>query len=173
MTPHEAEELATLWTNAQPVVAAFIRSLVPRLEESDDLLQRTAVVLVRKFHEFDRGQAFVAWAVGVAKVEVLAYWRERSSDRLVFDDALVERIADGYQRLAQDRTSLRELLIQCVAALEERARKAIQLRYVEQMKTPRIAEALGLSHGAARVVLTRARTTLRLCIEKRMKQVKV
>ena len=90
----------------------------------------------------------------------------------MFDEALVEQIADGYQRLAEDRLPVRELLIQCVAELEEQAREAIRLRYAEQMKTPRIAEALGLSHGAARVLLTRARTMLRLCVEKHLKRLR-
>ena len=48
MTPQEAEELAALWTGAQAAVAAFIRTLVRRRDDSEELLQRTAVALVRK-----------------------------------------------------------------------------------------------------------------------------
>lgn len=173
MTPQEAEELAALWTNAQSVVAAFIRTLMPsRNQESEELLQRTAVVLVRKFHQYDRQQPFVGWAIGVAKLEVLAYWRERASDRLVFDGTLVDQIADGYQKLAQDAPPVRDFVVQCVTQLDGRAREAIRLRYAEELKTPRIAEMLGMSHGAARTLLTRARTSLRLCIERHLKRLK-
>lgn len=172
MTHQEAEELAALWTNAQPTVAAFIRTLVPRDSESEEILQRTAIVLVRKFHEYNRRQAFVGWAIGVAKLEVLVYWREKALDRLVFDGAMVEQIADGYQKIAEDRLPVREFLIQCVAELEDRAREAIQLRYADELKTPRIAEILGVSHGAARTLLTRARVALRICVERHLKRVK-
>lgn len=73
MLPQEAEELAALWTSAQPVVAAFIRVLVPRHDDSDELLQETAVVLVRRFQEYDRHRSFVGWAIGIAKMKVLTY----------------------------------------------------------------------------------------------------
>ena len=58
MTPQEAEELAALWTGSQTAVAAFIRTLVPRRDESEELLQRTAVTLVRKFQRVQSPSAF-------------------------------------------------------------------------------------------------------------------
>jgi RNA polymerase sigma-70 factor (ECF subfamily) len=172
MTPDEAEELAILWTGAQPAVAAFIRTLTPRYDEAEEILQQTAAVLVRRFQEYDRSRPFVGWAIGVAKMKVLTYRREMASSRLVFDGALVEQIAEDVQQLATDGLPVRDLLIQCVGELEGRAREAINLRYAEQMKTPRIAETLGMSHGAARVLLTRARTALRMCVERCLKQLK-
>ncbi len=170
MKPEEAEELTALWTGAQAVVAAFIRTLVPQLTDSEEILQRTAVTLVRKFDEYDRNRSFSAWAVGVAKFEVLAYWRERSSDRHVFDDALVEQITESYRRVAQDRLPMRELLSRCIEALAGRAREAIRLRYVAQLTTLQLAEALNISHGAARMLLTRTRGVLRQCVEDGIKR---
>lgn len=170
MKPEEAEELTVLWTNAQAVVAAYIRTLVPNLNESEELLQRTAVTLVRKFHEYDRCRPFPAWAVGIAKYEVLAYWRERSTDRHVFDAALLDQITESYRRLAHDRLPVRELLSRCIESLAGRAREAIRLRYASQLTTLQLAEALNMSHGAARMLLTRARTLLRQCVEDGIKR---
>jgi RNA polymerase sigma-70 factor, ECF subfamily len=172
VTPRESEELAALWTGAQPVVSAFIRAIVPNHDESEELLQETAVVVVRRFHEYDRQRSFVGWAIGVAKMKVLTHQREKALDRVVFDGALVEQIAEDYRQLAKERLPIHDLLPRCIAELEARAREAIRLRYTEQMKTPRIAAALGLSHIAARIVLTRARTAIRLCVEKHLKQLK-
>lgn len=172
MTPNEAEQLAVLWTGAQPAVAAFIRTLTPRYDEAEEILQQTAAVLVRKFHEYDRERSFVGWAIGIAKMRMLTHRREVATSRLVFDGALVEQIAEDVQQLAAENPPVRDLLVQCVAQLDGRARQAIRLRYAEQMKTPRIAETLGMSSGAARVLLTRARTALRLCIERCTKQLK-
>jgi RNA polymerase sigma-70 factor, ECF subfamily len=172
MTPQEAEELAVLWTGAQPVVVAFIRTLVPHRDQAEELLQQTAVVLVRRFQEYDRDRSFVGWAIGIAKMKVLSYRREQAVHRVVFDGALVEQIAEDYRQVAEERLPDRDLLVQCLVEMEERAREAIQLRYAEQMKTPQIAERLGLSPGATRVLLTRARTTLRVCVEKYLKRLK-
>jgi RNA polymerase sigma-70 factor, ECF subfamily len=172
MTPREAEDFAALWTGAQTAIAAFIRTFVRRRDESDELLQRTAMALVRKYGEYDSRRSFVAWAIGVAKMELLAYRRERASDRHVFDGALVEKIAESHRQLAEGRLPIHELLVQCVGELDGRALEAIRLRYAKQMKTPQIAEAMGLSHGAARMLLTRARATLRHCVEEHSKPIK-
>jgi RNA polymerase sigma-70 factor (ECF subfamily) len=164
--------LAVLWTGAQTAVAAFIRGLVRRRDECEELLQRTAVTLVRKFDQYDRQRPFVPWAIGVAKYEVLGYWREQDSDRLVFDGKLVEQIADRYCRVAEEGPPMQEMVVDCVAKLDGRAREAIQLRYARRLKSLRIAEIMGLSHGAARMLLSRARTALRVCVEEALKRFK-
>ena len=45
----------------------YIHSLIPDINDADDLYQQTALVLWNKFGEFDRGRDFFAWACGVAR----------------------------------------------------------------------------------------------------------
>jgi hypothetical protein len=42
-----------LWTKAQPFVAAHIGFLVPDFHRAEDVLQQVAVILVRKFDQYD------------------------------------------------------------------------------------------------------------------------
>ncbi len=172
MTPEEAEELAALWTGAQGSVAAFVRTFVRRGDESEEILQRTAMALVRKFSEYDRSRPFVAWAIGVSKHEVLAYWRQQHADRHVFDLNLVERITESHCRLAERHLPISDMVAQCVDQLDGRAMEAIHLRYGKQCKVLQIAEMMKLSYGAARMLLTRARNTLRLCLEEQLKRIR-
>jgi RNA polymerase sigma-70 factor, ECF subfamily len=172
MTPQETQEFAVSWTAAQSAVAAFIRTFVRRRDESDELLQRTAMALVQKYAQYDSGRPFVAWAIGVAKTELLTYRREKALDRHLFDAVLVEKIAESHTQLAQTRPMVYDLLVQCVGELDGRALEAIRFKYAKQMKTPQIAATMGLSHGAARMLLTRARATLRLCVERQLKSTK-
>ena len=65
------ERFTLLWTAAQPIVGSYIGSLVPDFQEAEDLLQEVALVLLRKFPEYDDRRPFVAWALGVARFEVL------------------------------------------------------------------------------------------------------
>lgn len=168
MTPNEAEELATYWTAAQRTVAAFIRTLVPEFNEAEEILQRVAVALVRKFNEYDRARPFAAWAIGIAKYEVLIYRRQHALDRHVFNDALIEQIAESYQRLSQQRFPMRELLAKCFDSLDERARRAIGLRYVQDLRTQRIAEEMQMTDSAVRKLLSRTRIALRDCVDRRL-----
>jgi RNA polymerase sigma-70 factor, ECF subfamily len=123
--------------------------------------------LVRKYGQYDPARPFVAWALGVAKIEALMFLREHRSERLVFDDALVARIAESHERAAQEPSPMPQFVSECVEELDGRARQAIQLRYGGNLRTAQIARAMRLSDGAVRMLLSRARTLLRKCVEAR------
>ncbi len=54
------------WTLAQPVVSAFLTSVVRDFRDRDDVLQDVAVAVVECFDRWDRERPFVAWAMGDA-----------------------------------------------------------------------------------------------------------
>jgi len=168
MQPHQAEQFAALWTAAQPTIAAFIRTLIPDYLQADEVLQRVAVTLVRKFDHYDQARSFTAWAVGVAKYEVLYFRRERATDKHLFGDEIVEQIAIRYEMLADEVDPIREALRQCLQQLKGRSKRVIELRYRRGMKSKAIADEMTLSAGAVRMLLCRVRETLRRCIERRV-----
>ena len=168
MQPHQAEQFAALWTAAQPTIAGFIRTLIPDYLQADEVLQRVAVTLVRKFDQYDPSRAFTAWAVGVAKYEVLYFRRERATDKHLFGDDIVEQIASRYEVLADHVDPVREALQQCLDTLQGRSKRVIELRYRRGLKSAAIAEEMRLSSGAVRMLLCRVRETLRHCIERRV-----
>ena len=47
------EQFTRRWTEAQPIVAGYINAVVPDFQEAEDLLQDVAVILLRKFTEYD------------------------------------------------------------------------------------------------------------------------
>ena len=151
-------------------MAAFVRSLVIDFHESEEVLQRVAVALVRKYGQYDPGRPFLPWVLGVARLEVLMFLRDRRSDRLVFDDDLVERIAESHERAVQEPSPMPQFVSECVEELDGRARRAIQLRYGGNLRTAQIARAMQLSDGAVRMLLSRARSLLRKCVEARTAQ---
>jgi RNA polymerase sigma-70 factor, ECF subfamily len=166
--PQDVEDLAGHWTGAQRTVAAFVRTLVTDFHQSEEVLQRVAVALVRKYWQYDPSRSFVAWAIGIAKLEAVMFLRERGRDRLVFDDALVEQIAASHEQASQDRLPTPQFVNECIEELDGRARQAIQLRYGGDLKTAQIAQEMQISDGAARMLLSRARTLLRTCLELRI-----
>jgi RNA polymerase sigma-70 factor (ECF subfamily) len=167
MQPQQAEQFAALWTATQPTITAFLRMLLPDYQQAEEVLQRVAVTLVRKYDEYDQSRSFAAWAVGVAKYEVLYFRRERATDRHLFGDDLVEQIADRYEQFVDDVNPLREALRYCIGQLRGRAKQVIELRYQRGLKSKAIAEEMAVSDGAVRMLLCRARDTLRRCIERR------
>src|SRR5205085_11197731 len=127
-----------------------------------------AVVLVRKFDGYDRRVPFVAWAIRAARYEVLYHRRQRATDRHVFDDELVEQITAAHERLADEVTPAEQALRECLKGVSGRARRAIDLHYGEGLKPAAVARELGVEAGAARMLLLRARASIRDCVERRL-----
>jgi RNA polymerase sigma-70 factor, ECF subfamily len=167
MEPQQAEQFAALWTAAQPTISAFIRTLIPHYQQADEVLQRVAVTLVRKFEQYDPSRPFGAWAIGVAKYEVLYYRRERATDKHLFSDDIVEQIASRYELFTDEIDPIREALRYCLEELKGRSKRVIDLRYRRGMRSNVIAEEMSLSPGAVRMLLCRVREKLRRCIERR------
>jgi RNA polymerase sigma-70 factor (ECF subfamily) len=122
---------------------------------------------VRKFEQYDATRPFGAWAIGVAKYEVLYFRRERATDKHLFNDDIVGQIAYRYELLAEEIDPIREALQQCLGELKGRSKRVIELRYRRGMRSNVIAEEMSLSPGAVRMLLCRVREKLRRCIERR------
>lgn len=168
MKQQDNERLAACWTAAQPAVGAFIGSVVPNFHQAEEILQRVAVVLVRKFAEYDPRLSFVAWAISVAKYEILYFRRQHATDRHYFDTQTIEKIAAGHERLEREFSPARQALRECLKKVQGRARQAIELRYGQDVKPAALAESMGVGAGAARMLLMRTRMAIRDCVERRM-----
>ncbi len=165
------ERFTRLWTQAQPAIAGFLAALVPDRHQADDLVQEVAVVLLRKFGEYDPARPFPAWAMGVAKTAALSRRRDLARAACRFQDATIEQLAASWEELLPELDERVRALRDCVGRVSGRARQMLDLRYVEELSNDAIAERLGLAGGAVRVALHRLRGALQSCIEHRLAKV--
>ena len=96
------EQFTRCWTQTQPMVASFLGASVPDFRDAEDLLQNVAVACLRKFDQYDAHRPFAAWALGIAKLEVLHWRRGRARNRLLYDDALIDQMAAVSEELAPE-----------------------------------------------------------------------
>lgn len=162
------QELARLWVDAQPTVAAFISAAIPNFHDAQDVLQRTAVALVQKAEDFDPDRPFIGWVVGIAKIEVMRQRRENQRDRLQLDESALDAVAGAAARVSAESAEMRQTLEQCFEKLSGKPRETFKLYYFDSLKRSRIAELLGMSTNAVFVALHRARTDLRRCMERKL-----
>lgn len=168
-TMTENDRFARYWTQAQPVVASFIASMVPDFHAAEDLLQDVAVVLLRKFSEYDAQRPFVAWALGITRLEVLARRRDSVVQSIVASDSqLMESVSAAFEELAPELDQRAHALRECRKTIKGRAEEVLKLRYEGALKPADIAQRLGLEPGAVRVQLTRIRAALQECVERRL-----
>ena len=169
---NEQEQLRfmRLWTAAHPAVSGFVRVMVRDRSVADEVLQETSLVLFRRFDEYDEQRPFVAWALGIAKSQVLSLNRDAARSRVSFDTDLLARFTETWAELAP-RVSDRSLYLQdCIQRLAARARQMVRLRYYDQLTADQIASQLGGNGVAVRVALQRTRQQLRECVERQLRE---
>jgi RNA polymerase sigma-70 factor (ECF subfamily) len=161
---HSLREAARQWTLAVPAVSAFISSLVRDFQDRDDILQETAVAVLHGYNRYDPARPFLAWAMGIARLQTLSHLRKKGADKLVFDSAAVDAIATA---IAQDSAmdARLERLRDCARKLDPDATELCRLRYTLDLKPAAIAERLGQSANTVAKALQRVRDRLRDCIE--------
>lgn len=98
MPPNEEQhhdDFLRLFAVSEPALRAFVRSLVPRREDVPEVMQEVAVVLWRKFGDLASPGDFRKWAFGVARLEALAWARDKARDRLLWSSGRPTCVARG------------------------------------------------------------------------------
>jgi RNA polymerase sigma-70 factor (ECF subfamily) len=146
----------------QPRLYAYILSAVTDVNEAEDVLQETNVVLWRKAEEAGAADNFVAWACKVAYFQVLAHLQRRKRDRQVFDVELLQQLADESAR--QEISNSRVALKGCIDKLPVPQRTLLMDRYAAGASVQDIAQRMGRPVGSISQTLYRVRAALRDCI---------
>ncbi len=152
------------WTLVQPVVSAFVGSIVRDFATRDDILQETAVAVLQNYDRYDTTRPFQAWALGIARNQVRLYLRKQKRDLVVFDDQTIAQIADSFEHSAESMRTL-EHLQTCIHKLDAKSMSLLQLRYVADCKPAAIANQIQSTANAVAKTLQRIRDLLRECIQ--------
>ena len=161
-----------LWVNAQADVAAYVRAVVRDPHATKDIVQNTAVVLLRKFESWDSSREFLPWAMGIAKFEILAHRRDSARRRDVLGGELLDSITQMWPSVSAEIELEESALHACLMELDPRCREIVRLRYFSDLKTQQVADRVGSTQGAGRVALMRIRRQLLSCVNRRLETFK-
>jgi RNA polymerase sigma-70 factor (ECF subfamily) len=160
-SPEDAryENYVARFAKHEPDLRRFIRSL-----------QQTALVLWRKFDQYDPNTTFMKWACVVARFEALGYRRKMARDRLVFREDVMELMADEGMDEEDSRQQEHDALTICLAAMPEKQRRFLTLAYTPGIKVKEMAEEAGSTAAAFYMRLKRLRAQLLTCVESKLQQ---
>lgn len=170
LTPEQQEYFVGQITGHQPVLLAYIRSLLPESGHANDVLQETNLVLWRRANEFSIGENFGGWARKVAYYQVLAFYRDHQREKLFFDAELVTQLAESSEQQFAKHDQWQTILKNCLQKLPEHNRNLIQERYMPGGSVQKMASKLDRSIGAISQSLYRIRELLRNCINTNIQQ---
>jgi RNA polymerase sigma-70 factor (ECF subfamily) len=166
----QVEPFLVLVTGAQRVLHAFILRMVPSLADADDILQQTNLVLWSKQSDFTPGTDFRAWAFRIARYQIMAYRKQRSFDRLVFNEELLDRLACRAEKDAASLDAKRELLLDCSQKLSDAQQRLLNDHYTDGLSGRQIAEKTGAKADAVFQALHRVRQSLMECIDRGLRR---
>ena len=129
MAPDNRSEFHRLFVENQRRLFGFVLTLLPRIDEAEEVFQSICVVLLGKFDAFEPGTSFIRWACQIAKYEVLNYRRRTRRDHLVFTENEVELLAERRLELEPEIDSRRTALRLCLQKLRPKDRRLVQARY--------------------------------------------
>lgn len=164
--PH-IQHVLQLFVRHQPRIKGFILALLPDFAAAEDVLQETFLVVQRKAEEFAPESNFLAWAFRIARFQVMKAQTAHRRDALRLSDAVLESLADSAPVEPWDDQRLALLPI-CLEKLAPQARRIVDLFYRDEHKPQEIARRLSWTPAAVSVALSRARKTLRECIERQI-----
>ncbi len=142
---------------------------MPGDRAASDVVQQANAKIWEKRSDFQLGTNFKAWAMSIARYEVLNYRKQQARDaRLTFSDELEATIACEMAALDDDFAARHEALKACLKGLKPESRDLLMWRYGSQETLGDFADRVGRSVGALKVTLHRLRNSLATCIERRL-----
>ena len=159
-------------------LGAFVGGLLRDAHAAEDVIQE---VWVRLAAEVEKGTVIEnqpAWCRGVARNLILKHWRTQQTAKVVVDSEVMETFIEQVDMAfaeadedADDKWQRRQqALDNCVAALPEKSRHMLSLRYEGRKSVEEVARTTGLSFDAVTKSLYRLRQALTDCVERKLSQ---
>ena len=166
---HDESSFVTQLTECQLPLRLYARALMPGDGAASDVVQQANTKIWEKRGDFRPGTNFKAWAMAIARFEVLNHRKRQSRDaRLRFSDELETTVASEIAGLTGDLLDRHEALRECMKSLKPESRELLMRRYASKETLAEFSSRLGRSVGGVKVTLCRLRTSLAECIERRL-----
>lgn len=160
-------EFLQLFLNNQKRLYGFIRTLVAHKAEAEDILQDTAMIMWKKFSEYEPGTSFLAWGFTIARYNIIYHHRKNKSIRQ-FSEETLQEILSRHEKTFGEMDVRIQALEQCLSQLQGPDRKMIHLRYDYELRPKAIAKQLDEPVARVYKSLARIHNSLLGCIRRRI-----
>jgi RNA polymerase sigma-70 factor (ECF subfamily) len=169
---HSLHIFEVLARQHEPMLMAYLLSLLSDHKLAEDTAQQTLLIAYRKINTLKDPSSFPAWLRGIARLEALAAMR-RQGRELPMDPEILEQMDEVYRQLedqhpAESWEERFHLVEDCYARLPETLQTVCRLHYFEDRKAWQIAEMLTLNLNAVLKRLERARMAIRDCVQHKL-----
>jgi len=160
----------------------FTISRVNNRDLAKDLVQDTFFAGLKSMKNFKGAASERTWLVSILKRKIIDHYRKinskkgkaevrmsYNSDSETEGDWLEERVADPYDKTAEDTLENEELgnaIYNCLSKLPEKQAEVFRKKTIEGLDTETICNELNITASNLWVIIHRARTAMAACMEK-------
>jgi RNA polymerase sigma-70 factor (ECF subfamily) len=164
-SPKRVEQFMQLLVAHQGRLYQYVRMMLPRYQEVDDVLQETFLVMWRKYDESTPPGGFYTWACRIAYLEVLKS-RDRTIQRShILNQEILDQLADDEAAEPESLTDIKVFLQTCLDKLPPDDRTLIERRYEPGVRVDAMAAELGRPVNSVSKSLGRIRQSLWQCVD--------
>lgn len=167
MQPNQEKTIVLLLAH-RAMLLGYITSIVRDAHLAEDVFQDVSLVVLKKGVALQDEQAFPAWARQIARLEALTALRKRKQAPQLLDQTVLEMLDQHWRASDREPSAARQALSECVQRLSPPARRLIELRYVDNLRGPEVAEKLARPLNTVYVALSRTYRFLSGCIRRRL-----
>ena len=181
-----AETNAERWVDEHgDMLYRFALARIRDASAAEDLVQETFLAALKARERFSGGSSERSWLVGILKHKIADSLRKKYKDQIfVRDEDGEESARNGFEAnghwdvrggrapkswgdamAAIERAEFRDVLAGCLEALPEKTAQVFAMREMDDCGTEEICKVLNITATNLWVVLHRARTQLRRCLE--------
>ncbi|MGH2272539.1 sigma-70 family RNA polymerase sigma factor [Anaerohalosphaeraceae bacterium U12dextr] len=161
------EQLVSLLLKYHKRIYGFILTLVPNLSDAEDILQESALVMCRRFREFQSGTSFLAWAITIARNQIYNYRKKHYGHAaLQFNEDVTSTLISYASEKIQSMDKRIHALEECLQKLNQNDKKMIEHRYETGARIRDIARQIGRPEQGMYKSMARIHNLLRLCVER-------
>lgn len=151
-------------------IRRFVRSLLPTHDGVDDVVQETALECWKKFSDFqpdsssDSADEFVRWACVIARFKALSWQRDRSRDRLVFREGVIESLFQSASKSLDRKAEEQVAIKSCLSKLSLDQQRLVLSVHSPGESVKRIAEETGVQARRLYSEVNNLRSLLLECV---------
>jgi RNA polymerase sigma-70 factor (ECF subfamily) len=146
---------------------AYVYALTPVWQDAEEVMQRVRIRIWQQFSQYDVEKPFDAWARAIAYYLVLAYRKEKSRQREIFSESVLEAVGAQFETHLAQATDRRDALLRCLGKLDGNKRDLVTTYYsLTRQTSDVIAAKLSMTPNALRQSLFRIRKILLDCVER-------
>lgn len=166
----DSKDFLSLLIPNQRKIQAYIITLVPNINDAEDVYQETVSEMWNKFSTFEPGTDFVAWAITTARFKVLSFRSKHHRSKVQFNSKTFEALeTEAGSQLPAIQNHL-DVLGECVRKLSDKEKSLLKMRYENDLTFQKIASRVGKTAPALHRQMSIIHSKLAICIRHILRQ---